>query len=215
MVEHALRTRESWRDGQIVELSAEMMHLALGVVAKTLFDTDVAQEVAEISGNVNSIMALYDFLVMLPYAEGLQYWPLPGVGRFRRARARLDAVVYRMIEDHRCGGMDRGDLLSMLLGARYEDGSPMSDQKLRDEVMTIFLAGYETIANALAWTWYLLSQNQEAERKLHEEIDSALQGRVPETADLPKLRYTEMVLAESMRLYPPVWAMGRQAIADV
>lgn len=215
MVEHALRVRESWRDGQTLELSAEMMHLALGIVAKTLFDTDVAQEVAEISGNVNSIMALYDFLVMLPYAEGLQYWPLPGVSRFRRARARLDEVVYRMIADHRSGGVDRGDLLSMLMAARYEDGSPMSDQQLRDEVMTIFLAGYETIANALAWTWYLLSQNPDIERKLHDEIDSVLQGRLPETADLANLKYTEMVLAESMRLYPPVWAMGRQAIEDV
>jgi cytochrome P450 len=215
MVEHALRSRESWRDGQMVELSAEMMHLALGIVAKTLFDTDIAQEVAEISGNVNSIMALYDFLVVLPYAEGLQYWPLPGVSRFRKARARLDSVVYRMIEDHRLGAVDRGDLLSMLLAARYEDGSPMADQQLRDEVMTIFLAGYETIANALAWTWYLLSQNPEAERKLHEEIDCVLQGRLPETTDLPNLKYAEMVLAESMRLYPPVWAMGREAIDDV
>src|SRR5215469_14477070 len=215
MVEHALRVRESWPDGQIIELSAEMMHLALGIVARTLFDTDVAQEVAEISGNVNSIMALYDFLVMLPYAEGLQYWPLPGVSRFRKARARLDEVVYRMIEEHRSGGIDRGDLLSMLLAARYEDGTAMPDQQLRDEVMTIFLAGYETIANALAWTWYLLWQHPEVERKLHNEIDSVLQGRLPETADLPKLKYTEMVLAESMRLYPPVWAMGRQAIDDV
>src|SRR5437764_11074415 len=103
----------------------------------------------------------------------------------------------------------------MLLAARYEDGSPMPDQQLRDEVMTIFLAGYETIANALTWTWYLLSQNPEAERKLHQEIDSVLQGRSPETADLPHLKYTEMVLAEAMRLYPPAWAMGREAIADV
>jgi cytochrome P450 len=215
MVEHALRYREGWRDGQTLELSSEMMHLALGIVAKTLFDTDVVKEVAEISANVNSIMALYDFLVVLPYAEGLQYWPLPGVSRFRKARTRLDAVVYQMIEDHRRDAVDRGDLLSMLLAARYEDGTPMPDQQLRDEVMTIFLAGYETIANALAWTWYLLSQNPEAERKLHEEIDSVLQGRVPETVDLSNLRYTEMVLAESMRLYPPVWAMGRQAVSDV
>ena len=215
MVDHALRLRESWREGQTLELSAEMMHLTLGIVAKTLFDTDVAREVTEISANVNSIMALYDFLVVLPYAEGLQYWPLPGVSRFRKARARLDGVVYRMIADHRSRGMDRGDLLSMLLAARYEDGSPMSDQQLRDEVMTIFLAGYETIANALAWTWYLLSQNPEVERKLHQEIDCVLNGNAPEMADLANLKYTEMVLAESMRLYPPVWAMGRQAITDV
>ncbi len=215
MVEHAFRLRQEWVPGQTLDISTQMMHLALGIVAKTLFDTDVAREVAEISSNVNAIMGLYNFLVMLPFAEGLQYWPLPGISRFRKARARLDQVVYRMVQQHRADGADRGDLLSMLLAARYEDGSSMSDRQLRDEIMTIFLAGYETMANALTWTWYLLSQNPEAERKLHEEIDSVLQGRLPEMADLPQLKYTEMVLAEAMRLYPPAWAMGRMAATDV
>jgi cytochrome P450 len=192
-----------------------MMHLALRIVSKTLFNTDVSREVGEISDNVNAIMALYNFLVVLPYAEGLQYWPLPGISRFRKARTQLDRVVYRMIHEHRSAGADCGDLLAMLLAARYDDGTGMPDHQLRDEVMTIFLAGYETIANALTWTWYLLSQNPEAERKLHAELDSVLAGRPPETADLPKLKYAEMVLAEAMRLYPPAWAMGRIAIEDV
>lgn len=215
MVEHALKLRQGWASGQTLDISIQMMHLALDIVAKTLFDTDVAQEVAEISDNVTAIMGLYNFLVALPFAEGLQYWPLPGVSRFRKARAQLDQVVYRMIRQHRADGRDHGDLLSILLAARYEDGSAMSDRQLRDEIMTIFLAGYETMANALTWTWYLLSQNPEVEQALHAEVDSVLQGRLPETADLPQLKYTEMVLAESMRLYPPAWAMGRMAINDV
>jgi cytochrome P450 len=215
MVEHSVHQRESWRGGEMVDISSAMMHLALRIVSKTLFNTDVAREVGEISGNVNAIMALYNFLVILPYAEGLQYWPLPGISRFRNARAQLDRVVYRMIREHRSAREDCGDLLAMLLAARYDDGSGMSDQQLRDEVMTIFLAGYETIANALTWTWYLLSQNPEAERKLHAELDSVLDGRLPEAADLPKLKYAEMALAEAMRLYPPAWAMGRIAIEDV
>jgi cytochrome P450 len=137
--------------------------------------------------------------------------------RFKRARTRLDTVVYRMIEDHRAAGVDSGDLLSMLLASRDEedDHSGMTDEQLRDEVLTIFLAGYETVANALSWTWLLLGQNPDAEAKLHAEIDAVLGGRLPTLEDLPQLRYAEMVLAESMRLYPPAWAMGRQATCDV
>jgi cytochrome P450 len=134
--------------------------------------------------------------------------------RFRQARGRLDAIVYRMIGEHRSENRDRGDLLSMLLAARYDDGSAMPDLQIRDEVMTIFLAGYETIANALTWTWYLLSQNPEAERKFYEELDSVLGNGDAAYDDLGRLSYTEMVLAESMRLYPPAWAMGRLALED-
>jgi len=126
--------------------------------------------------------------------------------------------VQRMIAEHRADGVDRGDLLSMLLASRDEesDHSGMTDEQLRDEVLTIFLAGYETVANALTWTWYLLSQNPEAEGRMHAEIDAVLEGgRLPTLEDMPRLRYTEMVFAESMRLYPPAWAMGRQSIADV
>jgi cytochrome P450 len=214
IVHRATAFREGWRPGQQIDMAPEMMHLALDVIAKTLFDSDVAAEVQEISSEVNAIMRLYNFLVLIPYAEMLQNYPLPGMRRFRRARARLDAIVYRMIEEHRHDNRDRGDLLSMLLSARYEDGGAMPDLQLRDEVMTIFLAGYETIANALTWTWYLLSQNAEAEKRFHAEIDSVLNGRAATLEDISRLKYTEMVLSESMRLYPPAWAMGRHAIED-
>lgn len=214
MVERAIRLRDSWQAGETRDIAIEMMHLALSIVGKTLFDSDVESEVEEIAAEVNAVMRLYNFLVALPRLERFLALPIPGLLRFRRARARLDATVFRMIEEHRAGNRDRGDLLSMLLAARYDDGSAMTDQQLRDEVMTIFLAGYETTANALTWTWYLLSQNPVAEARMHQEIDQVLSRRPATIADVSQLKYTRMVAAESMRLYPPAWAMGRRAIRD-
>jgi len=217
MVERAAAMREAWREEVEIDISAEMMRLSLEVVARTLFAQEVTEDILSINHEVNAIMKLYNFLIALPRAEDYLHLPIPGLMRFRRARKRLDEVVYRMIAEHRATGVDRGDLLSMLLRARDEeqDNSGMSDEQIRDEVLTIFLAGYETVANALSWTWMLLGQNPEAEGKLHEELDRVLGGRVPALDDLPELKYTEMVLAESMRLYPPAWAMGRQATRDV
>ena len=217
MTARAATMRDSWQDGVELDIVAEMMRLALQVVARTIFDTDVTEDVQTINDEVNAIMDLYTFLVALPRAEALLHLPIPGLMRFKRARRRLDAVVHRMIDQRRASGIDRGDLLSMLLASRDEeqDGSGLSDEQVRDEVTTIFLAGYETVANALAWTWLLLAQNPEAEARLHVELDEVLAGRLPTLADLPALRYTEMVLSESMRLYPPAWAMGRQATKAV
>lgn len=217
MVERALALREEWQPGVEIGALAEMMRLTLQVVARTLLNTDVTSEVQRINDEVNAIMDLYTFLVALPRAEAYLHWPIPGLMRFRRARRRLDEVVHRIIAEHRADGVDRGDLLSMLLRARDSEGdhSGMTDEQIRDEVLTIFLAGYETVASALTWTWYLLAQNPEAEARMHEELDRVLAGRVPRLEDLPELRYTEMVFAESMRLYPPAWAMGRQATEDI
>ena len=218
MVDRAAHMRSQWKANQPLDVASQMMHLTLQVVARTLFNTDVTEDVLQINEQVNVIMQLYNYLIALPRAEAYLQWPLPGLIRFRRARATLDKVVQRMIADHRRDGVDRGDLLSMLLRSRDEetDHSGMSDEQLRDEVLTIFLAGYETVANALTWTWYLLSQNPDAESRLHAEIDAVLgDERLPTLEDLPGLRYAEMVFAESMRLYPPAWAMGRQSTAEV
>ncbi len=217
MVERAAAMRDTWQPGVVTDIAAGMMRLTLEVVARTLFNTDVTEDVLRINDEVNAIMRLYNFLVALPRAESYLQWPVPGLMRFRRARRALDTVVHRLIAQHRADGVDRGDLLSMLMAARDDeaDHSGMTDTQLRDEVITIFLAGYETVANALTWTWYLLAQNPQAEARMHAEIDAVLAGRLPTLEDLPQLRYTEMVLAESMRLYPPAWAMGRQAICDV
>jgi cytochrome P450 len=140
---------------------------------------------------------------------------VPKLRRARVARARLDKIIYGMINERRASGRDHGDLLSMLLTAQDEDdGGVMTDSQVRDEAMTIFLAGHETTANALTWTWYLLSGAPDVASKLHDEVDRVLQGRLPTMADIGSLPYVERVVTESMRLYPPAWLIGRRAIAD-
>ncbi len=226
IVEMAEGVSAEWKPGDAFDASAEMMRLALQVTARTLFDTAVTPEIHVINDQVNAIMDLYNYLVALPRAELLLNTPLPGMRRFRRAKAKLDAVVNGMIEARRAeaeatpGGLEeRGDLLSMLLAAKDDeaggDGLHLTSKELRDQVLTLFLAGYETVANALAWTWLLLGQNPDAEARLHAELDAVLGGRLPTLADIPRLEYTAMVLSESMRLYPPAWAMGREALEDV
>ncbi len=218
VVTQGARMRESWQAGQQRDIAVEMMHLTLKVVADTLFATDLRNEVYELADSINRIMSLYNFLVMLPAAEWLVHVRPPGLAAFVRARKRIDSVVYRMIAAHRQRmaaeqNSDGRSLLDLMLAAS-PDQTEGSEKSLRDQVITIFLAGYETVANALAWTWHLLSQNPECERRMHEEVDRELQGRLPTYEDIPRLRYVEMVLAESMRLYPPAWAMGRYACAD-
>jgi cytochrome P450 len=154
--------------------------------------------------------------LMLPFGKTLQRLPIPHIRRGRKARERLDAIIYGMIRERRSNLGDRGDLLSMLLMAQDDEdrGRGMTDRQVRDEAMTIFLAGHETTANALTWTWYLLSQSPEVERRLHEEIDRVLEGRLPGVADVDRLPYTTRVVTESMRLYPPAWLVGRRAINE-
>lgn len=215
MTDYAARTAARWRDEETLDISQEMMRLTLAIVGKTLFDADVEQEADEIGAALTSVMELFDMLLM-PFSEFLEKLPLPHVRRFKRARERLDATIYRIIEERRRSQEDRGDLLSMLLSARDEegDGAQMNNLQVRDEVMTLFLAGHETTANALTWTWYLLSEHLDVEAKLHAELDAVLGGRPPTFEDVPRLSYTEMVLAEAMRLYPPAWAIGRLALCD-
>jgi cytochrome P450 len=215
MTDYALETRARWNDGDTLDLSEEMMRLTLGIVGKTLFDADVVSDAREVGEAMTVVMDLFN-TITIPFFELIQKLPLPQLRRFDAAKARLDAIIYRLIEERRRSSEDRGDLLSMLLLAQDTegDGGTMTDQQLRDEVMTIFLAGHETTANALTWTWYLLSQNPDVEQKLHEEIDRVLAGCVPAYEDVAELKFTEMVLAESMRLYPPAWATGRLAIVE-
>jgi len=230
IVSHAAAMREHWRPSKPIDVAAEMMRLALQITARTLFDTEVTTEIHAINDESNAVMEMYHSLVSMPSAELLLRWriPVPVLMRFRRSKAHLDAVVDSMIARKqaeitaaaRDGRPLGGDLLSMLIAARDDSGnasasSKMSANELRDEVLTIFLAGYETVANALSWTWLLLGQNPQAESRLHAELDSVLQGRSPTLEDLPRLPYTEMVVAEAMRLYPPAWAMGRMATEDV
>jgi cytochrome P450 len=224
IVRLAAGVRDQWQPGVEFNIAAEMMRLALQVTARTLFDTEVTAEIHEINDQVNVIMDLYHFLITLPRAELLIGSPLPKMRRFRAAKERLDEVVFAMIRARRGeleadppAARDRADLLSMLISARDDQagGQPLTPDELRDQVLTLFLAGYETVANALAWTWLLVGQNPDAEARLHAELDSVLGGRLPTFEDSSRLEYTAMVLSESMRLYPPAWAMGREVLHDV
>jgi len=215
MTDYGHRTRTRWQAGEELDIWQEMMRLTLAIVGKTLFDADVEAEAPQIGAALTEIMQLFE-RVSNPFAGLLEKLPLPSNFRFLKAKQRLDSTIYRIINERRASGEDRGDLLSMLLLAQDEegDGGSMTDVQLRDEAMTLFVAGHETTANALTWTWYLLSQHPEVEAKLHEEIDAVLAGRLPTADDVARLRYTEMVFAESMRLYPPAWTMGRRVLAN-
>ncbi|MEP6568383.1 MAG: cytochrome P450 [Acidobacteriota bacterium] len=215
MTDYASQTRARWCDSNTLDMSEEMMQLTLSIVGKTLFDADVVSDAKEVGEAMTVVMDLFN-IITIPFFELLQKLPLPQLRRFDAAKAKLDTIIYRLIEERRRSDRDRGDLLSMLLLAQDTegDGGAMTDEQLRDELMTIFLAGHETTANALTWTWYLLSQNPEAEARMHKEIDRVLGGRLPGFDDVAQLKYTEMVLAESMRLYPPAWALGRLAMED-
>jgi cytochrome P450 len=217
MVEKALLARDRWSDGEELDIAHEMTRLTLAVVTKTLFDADVDDEADEIGDALTELMLMFPMLLHPLSALLVRMRFLPQVRRFRRALARLDRTIYAIIEERRLSGADRGDLLSMLLLATdvEGDGSAMSDLQLRDESMTIFLAGHETTANALTWTWYLLARHPHIERELHRELDTVLGGRPPSPGDYPRLPFTEMVLAESMRIFPPAWGIGRFALEDV
>jgi cytochrome P450 len=211
MVDRAAHVARQWQDGSDLEIRSEMTRLTLGIVCKVLFDTEVEDDAAEVARGFSDLMELATFF-LVPGSEFLEKLPLPQSIRFRRAKARIDRVVYRMIRERRQSGEDHGDLLSMLLVAETDGSQRMDDQQVRDECMTIVVAGHETLSNALPWTWYLLSQHPAVEARLHEEIDSVLGDRLPTIEDLARLPYTEMVLAESMRVYPPVWFLGRRAL---
>jgi cytochrome P450 len=215
MAESADRTAGKWPQGETIDIWREMMRLTLSIVSKTLFDADVEAEASEIGEALTSVMQLFNRMT-IPFANLLEKLPLRSNARFEAGRKRLDATIYRMIEARRASGEDRGDLLSMLLLAQDEegDGGMMTDLQVRDEALTLLLAGHETTANALTWSWYLLSQNPDVEARMREEVTSLLNGRIPTTADVPRLEYAQMVFAEAMRLYPPAWAIGRQALKE-
>ena len=215
MVRRAAGVADVWRAGATLHVGREMNRLTLGIAGETMFGAEVDAEAEEIGRALTDALGLFRRLSN-PLGPLLDRIPVPGTIRFRRARERLDATIHRLVEARRAASGDRGDLLSMLLSARDEegDGTGMTDAQLRDELLTIFLAGHETTANALAWSWHLLGANPGAEAALHAEIDSVLGGRLPTAADLPALPYSRGVMAEAMRLFPPAWAIGRQPLED-
>jgi cytochrome P450 len=210
MVEYAERMMASWQDGEERDAHQEMMQLTLQIVGKTLFDADVSNDAREIGKTITLLLNFSSDFRRLIFTP--KWLPTPRNIQTTLAIRRLNKVVYRMIAERRTSGRDAGDLLSMLLAARDEDGSQMDDRQLRDEMLTLFLAGYETTANLLAWTWWLLATHPHIEKTLHEELDALLGGRAPTMDDLPRLVYAGQVITESLRLYPPAWGMARLAI---
>jgi cytochrome P450 len=200
--------------GSGFDLMAEMSRVTLRVVGKTLFSLDLAGDASAVG---DALLVALDHVVHRSFnlVVAPAWLPTPRNLRFRRALRVLDDVVLRIIESRRRTGEDCGDLLSMLLAARDEEtGTGMNDGQLRDEVMTFVLAGHETTAVTLAWTWYLLCRHREIEQRLRDEVAAAIGRRTPGFGDLPALRYVRMVVEESLRLYPPLWAFGRQAVAE-
>jgi cytochrome P450 len=213
MVEYAEQMLETWREAETRDMHREMMVLTLRIAIKTLFSVDADRDVALMSTLSNELIGMFE-LQESPLWLAHNYLPTPANRRFGRGIKRLDEYIYGIIGQRRQNGEDTGDLLSMLLDARDEDGSRMNDKQLRDEVMTLFLAGHETTALALSWTWYLLSRHPEVETRLLAELKTILGGRAPQVDDLPELKYADAIIKESLRLYPPAWAFGRQAVQD-
>jgi cytochrome P450 len=214
IVRRAATLRDQWRSGEERDVYQDMMRLTLGTVGETLFRTELGEDIDPLNAGVGDIMDVYHSMVLLPGVKYLIHVPFTPLNKFLKARNRLDSTIERMIAEHRSREASgrSPDLLDMMLSAQDQMG--WIEQDLRDQVVTVFLAGYETMAIALTWTWYLLSENRDAREQMYAEIDAVLGGRLPTYEDLPRLKYTEMALAESMRLYPPAWAMGREALQD-
>jgi cytochrome P450 len=212
MTSYAEQMLALWEDGAVLDVHHEMMNLTLRIAVRTLFGVE-ADEVTDVSAALNTMMRNTAGIRLLlpPFARKL---PLPGMAGVRKAVKQLNDTVYGIIEARRRSKQDSGDLLSLLLAVRDEDGSAMSDTQIRDEVLTFLLAGHETTALALSWTWYLLSQNPDARQKLRTEIQNVLGSRPPTLADIPALVYTDRVIKESMRLYPPAWSLAREVVNE-
>ncbi|MEZ4261590.1 MAG: cytochrome P450 [Polyangiaceae bacterium] len=213
MGERAARTVAAWKDGETLDASEAIMRLTLEIVGKTLFDSEVGGDADVVGEALTEVMErvigqLSSFVPVPPQV------PTPSNLRMRAAIKRLDAVVYRLVRERKASGEDRGDLLGMLLASRYEDGTPMSDRQIRDEAMTMILAGHETTANALAWCLYLLARHPDVRERLEAEVD-ALGKDAPSAADLERLPLCLAVLKEAMRLYPPAYMVARRATDDV
>lgn len=209
MTAHALKQSAGWQDGDTVGVADAMMHLTMSIVVEALFQSDMTSDANNI-GNALDVMQQHFIQMALVPA----WLPTPAGLSAPKAVKAMDDVVYRLIADWRRTGEDRGDLLSMLMLVQDEDGTHMTDKQVRDEALTLILAGHETTANVLNWTWYLLSQHPEVESKLHDELDRVLHGRTPTYQDLRELPYTDMIIKEAMRLYPPAYFIGRMAIED-
>ena len=210
MTAYGEQLSQQWQDGQTLDMAQAMMRVTLAIAGKALFNVDVEADAEEIGASITTLMHFAPRL-NLPLAGLLTRLPVPSTLRLRQAQRYLDMVIDRIIDDRRRHGTHANDVLSMLVNAQdEEDGTRMTDKQVHDEALTLLMAGHETTAVALTWTWYLLAQHPQVEATLHDELASTLGGRTPTDADIPRLPYTRMILTEAMRLYPPAWMMTRR-----
>ena len=211
MIEQALAHASKWRDGETLDMAEEMSRLTCGIAVKTLFGIELGPEADRVGSELTFLMRHQMRRLRSPL-RWPEKFPSPANRRADRAYRYLDSIVYKIIEERRARGGEGNDLLSHLIAAMDEDGSQMTPRQLRDETMTLFLAGHETTALTLAWTWYLLARNPAVEARLEEELSRVLRGRTPRPEDAEALPYLDAVLRESLRLYPPAYGMGRLAV---
>jgi cytochrome P450 len=233
MTAYAANMCQRWQDGITLDIHNEMIHVTSAIISKAVLGSDIESEEGDQVGDALLTSAEYFNRLLMPFGELIEKIPILPINKgFQQAKKKLDTIVYNMIKEHRANenkGEPKEDLLYTLLQAQDAEAGigRMTDSQLRDEVMTIFLAGHETTANALTWTFYLLSQNPTVEVKMYEELCSVLgnskdctsgstrsKKRIPTIEDVSKLEYSEKIFRESMRLYPPAWTTGRQAIND-
>jgi cytochrome P450 len=217
MAERTRQWTDARRAGEEIDLAVEMNRLTLAIVGETLFGSDVDAEAHEIAESLTVIIDNFNRM-LLPLWKVWRHVPTPGNRRLHEAQARLDATMYGLISRRRQDPRDHGDLLSMLLAAEDADDpkNHLDDVEIRDQAMTLFLAGHETTANALAWTWHLLSRHEPVRARLQAEVEAVLgPDRLPGLEDTARMPYTTAVFSEAMRLYPPVWVVGRRALEDV
>lgn len=201
------RQLKGWKEGMQIDMKDEMINMSIAIAGKTLFNADIEKEAPGINHALETAASLFG-RISLPLSQWMLKLPLPGTLRFYRAKSLLDGIVSKMLNEYESKKGASGDLASLLLGGG------MSDQQVLDEAITLFITAFDTTSTALTWTWYLLSQNPEAEAELHEELDRVLNGRLPTTEDVAQLKFTRMVFGESMRMYPPSYLIPRQTLED-
>lgn len=214
MVEVTDRLLGEWHSGELCDIRPAMLKLTMAIAGRTLLGIDVTGRFGEVASLMEAVM--YDFLARFGAAVPLPFWvPTPRNVRLKGTIRQLDRILQQLIDERRQADGAGTDFLSLLMRARDDENGGLSDRQLRDEVMTMFLAGHDTTAGALAWTWYLLGKHPDIQRRVHDEVHEVLGSRTPEAADVPRLIYCERVLREAMRLYPSAYVIGRRPVEDI
>lgn len=214
MVDEAVKLTGKWKDGETIDLHNEMMKLTQTIVVKTLFGADIGDKTQQLVKSLNYIMGMFPKIIM-PFSELLDYLPLPSMRKLRKEIKFLDETIYDLVRHRKENRDDKNDLLNVLLNTKDENGDDFfTARQIRDELITFFIAGQETTSNSLCWTYYLLSQNPDVEKRLHSEIVSVIGDKLPAIDNVKKLKLAENIFNESLRMYPPAWIIARRAKND-